>query len=466
MIPKSNAMLHVFDNNLSTDCSHTSRRDFLKVGLGSFAGLAGLQSTLAAAPLSIFKNKSVVLLFLCGGASHIETFDPKMTAPAGNRSVTGAISTAVPGIEFGSTYEGLAQRADRLAVVRSYAPHGISDHATAIKHTLTSGSEDSSSIGSRFARLRGANHPQTGMPTYCTLIENNETDSQYMEDRERMQVGSQPGELGQAYAGFSPFAQGPLRENMQLNMPLNRLRQRRKLLSSLDSMRRELDQTGGMEAMDSFHQQAVDVILGGGVQEALDLSQEDPRVIAQYDTSGFEVGWTKKRSSTLGERLLLARRLCQAGCGFVTVGSAGWDNHANGKHPNVFDGMNLLGRPLDKAVSAFLDDVRRVGMEDDILLVITSEFGRTPKIGNNCGRDHWPGINSLVFAGGGLNMGQVIGESTSKAEEPKTDPIGFDGLLGTIWHTLFDLSELRLVQSLPRDLRANIEQAKPISQLV
>src|SRR5690606_129065 len=121
--------------------------------------------------------------------------------------------------------------------------------------------------------------------------------------------------------------------------------------------------------------------------------------------------------------LLMARRLCQAGCGFVTVGSAGWDNHANKIHPDVKDGMELLGRPLDHAVCAFLDDLERLGMSDDVLLVITSEFGRTPKLQPNGGRDHWPGIDTLVFAGGGLKMGQVIGESTSRAEEPKTDRI-------------------------------------------
>jgi uncharacterized protein (DUF1501 family) len=208
------------------------------------------------------------------------------------------------------------------------------------------------------------------------------------------------------------------------------------------------------------------VILGGNVRQALDLSREDPRTVAKYDTSHFPVGWTRRRASTLGQRLLIARRLCQAGCGFVTVGSAGWDNHANGKHPNVQDGMKLLGRPLDKAVSAFLDDVEEQGLANDILLVITSEFGRTPKLDKNGGRDHWPGLDTLVFAGGGLRTGQIIGESTAKAEVPKSEPIGHDGLLGTLWHTLFDVGQLRLRPSLPRELLTELERVEPIRQLM
>ena len=463
-------MLHILDRDGSRDCGGTTRRDFLKIstiGLGGCAVPAWLTRHLDGAESPDFiKGKSVVLLFLCGGASHIETFDPKPDAPSDFRSVTGSIPTAIPGVRFGGTFEGLARRADRLAVVRSFAPHGISDHARAIKHVLTSGDPDGTSIGARFARLRGASHRDSGLSTYCTLIEPGESDSQYREDRDRMRVGSRPGSLGKTYAPFDPGGEGELKENMTLRLPLERLRGRRNLRHAFDRLRRDIDTTGVMTAMDRYEQQAIEVLLGGHVREALDLSREDPRIVERYDTSGFQVGWTRKRPSTLGQRLLMARRLCQAGCGFVTVGSAGWDNHANGKHPNVFDGMHLLGRPLDKAVSAFLDDVEEQGLKDEILLVITSEFGRTPRIGKNGGRDHWPGLNSLVFAGGGLNVGQVVGASTSKAEVPNTEPIGFDGLLGTIWHTLFDVGKLRIKPDLPRPIVAELERCQPIRELV
>lgn len=458
------------DQQYQHDCSGASRRDFLRIGalgLGGWSLPQLLAARANAAPGSDpFRGKSIVVLFLCGGVSQHETFDPKSAAPAEFRCTTGTIQTAIPGVEFGSVYEGLARRADRLAVVHSFAPHGIADHAKAIKHVLTSGSDDGTSIGSRFARFRGPSHPRTGMPSYATLIEDGETDEQYLEDRDRMRVGSRPGGLGLACAPFTPGTGGEISDSMSLSLPVARLNERRELLASFDRFRRQADQNGVMDGMNSFERQAFEVILGGNVRKALDLSHEDPRTEAQYDTSKFQVGWTRKRASTLGQRLLMARRLCQAGCGFVTVGSAGWDNHANGKHPNVHDGMKLLGRPLDKAVSAFLDDLEEQGLSDDILLVITSEFGRTPKLDKNGGRDHWPGLNTLVFAGGGLRTGQVIGESTNKAEVPKSEPIGYDGLLGTLWHTLFDVGQLRLRPGLPRELLTELERVEPIRQLV
>lgn len=463
-------MLNLFDSASSRDCSGLSRRDFLQIGsltLGGL-GLSSLFSTRvgAAETNSVYKNKSIVLLFLCGGASHIETFDPKMTAPDGFRSVTGEVKTAIPGVTFGSTYSGLAARAKKLAVVRSFAPHQISDHAKAIRHVLNGGSPSFTSMGSRFSRFHGTSNPETGMPSYCTLIQEHEPDSQYVEDRDRMRIGSQPGDLGKAFGPFDPGTKGQLNDSMKLSMPLSKLQHRRSLLQSLDTMRRDLDNSGNMQAIDRFQQQAFEVILGGDVRKALDLSNEDPKIRAKYDTSNFKVGWTKKRPSTLGERLLLARRLCQAGCGFVTVGYAGWDNHANGKHPNVKDGMKLLGQPLDKAVSAFLDDLEEQGMSDDVLFVIISEFGRTPKVGKNGGRDHWPGLCPLVFSGGGLKTGQVIGQSTAKTEKPKSEPLGFDDLLGTLWNTVFDVGQLRLVPGMPRELSQEIERGRMIRQLV
>jgi uncharacterized protein (DUF1501 family) len=461
-------MLRLIDSHSVRDCSRTSRRDFLQIGLAGLGGLA-LPAALAtqaqaSGDLRFLRKKSVILLFLCGGATQIETFDPKMSAPAEFRSVTGAIPTRVPGLEFGSTYEQLADRADRLAVVRSFAPHGISDHAQAIKHVLTSGHSEGNSIGSRYARFRGAT-TSTGIPSYSALIEENEVDEQYVEDRDRMKIGSAPGTLGKAFAPFTPVGGGELLDNMELQLPLERLNDRRSLLQELDALRRGLDQAEAIRGADLAQAQAFDVMLGGDVRQALDLSQEDPRLVERYDTSMFEVGWTRKMKSSLGERLLLARRLCQAGCGFVTVGFAGWDNHANGNHPNIEGGMKLLGRPLDKAVSAFLDDLKEQGLSDDILLVITSEFGRTPKLDRNGGRDHWPGLCPLVFAGGGLSMGQVIGESTARAEEPKSERLGYEHLLGVIWHTLFDVGQLRLKRDLPRELLAELEQVKSIDPL-
>jgi uncharacterized protein (DUF1501 family) len=172
------------------------------------------------------------------------------------------------------------------------------------------------------------------------------------------------------------------------------------------------------------------------------------------------------RDSTLGHQLLLARRLCEAGCGFVTVQSAGWDNHADGNNPNIYDGMNMLGPPLDKAVSAFLDDVEERGLSDRILLVITGDFGRTPTINKNGGRDHWSNLCTLAFAGGGLRTGQVVGKSARKNDIPASAPVTTTNLMATIMHTLFDVGTLRVVRGLPAKLARLVETAEPIRELV
>ena len=185
----------------------------------------------------------------------------------------------------------------------------------------------------------------------------------------------------------------------------------------------------------------------------------------KYDTSKHQVGYLKKRPSTLGRRMLMARRLCEAGCGFVTVGSAGWDNHGNGNHPGVHEGMQFLSPPVDRAVSAFLDDVHERGLSDKILLVITGEFGRTPKLEKKGGRGHWPGLCPLIFAGGGLNMGQVIGKSRGTADLPDGDPLVLGNMVASIMHTLFDVGQLRLDSGVPQDLSRLITASEPIPQL-
>ena len=166
----------------------------------------------------------------------------------------------------------------------------------------------------------------------------------------------------------------------------------------------------------------------------------------------------------LGKQLLMARRLVEAGCGFVTVTSNGWDMHGNAFGIN--DGMPLLGSAVDKAASAFIEDLDQRGMLDDVLFVITGEFGRTPKINNKAGRDHWGNLCTLAFAGGGLRLGQVVGSSDSKAGTPASDPVSSLNLRATIMNTLFDTAELRITDGLPTDVVNEIIAGEPIKQLV
>lgn len=463
-------MLTLLDSG-QKDCTGRTRRDFLCAGslaLGSFT----LADWLAAGdrPERPFvKDRSVVLLYLSGGASHIETFDPKMQAPAGVRSITGAVNTTVPGVQFGATFERLARQAKSLSVVRSFQ-HPIGGHEQAHVHVLSGGTDprgdqkNGFSIGSLVSRLRGPNDPRTGLPTYGLLTED-EIDAQYRRELGRVRDGSWPGMLGMPYSPFEPGAGGQVLSNMQLNIPARRFGDRGTLLQALDTWKRQVDREVRVRETGKFEEQAFDLLVKGST-EALDLSREDPRLVARYDTSHIQVGHKKFRPSTLGKQMLMARRLCESGCRFVTVHSAGWDMHADSNNPGMLRGMDMLGRTMDQAVSAFLEDVENRGLSDKILLVITGDFGRTPKINKRGGRDHWARLGTLAFAGGGLAAGQVVGKSTRDAGEPASDPIQPSHLLGTVLHCLFDIGELRLESQFPRALMQQVESAQPIRQLV
>ncbi len=468
-------MLTLYSAHESRNCAGVSRRDFLRagtLGLGGWTlgGLLGLKSQLhAAAGASDFiRDKAVVLLFLSGGASHIETFDPKMQAPDGVRSATGEVKTTIPGVTFGGTFPQLAKHAHRLAIVRSFQ-HPVGDHEKAIRHVLTGGTSGDGketsgfSMGSAYTRLRGANHPATGMPTYG-LLQSDEIDPQYRSEKKRVEVGSAPGHLGVSYGPFDPAGGGPTVQNMRLRLTEARLGDRRGLLRSLDRMKRGADSNGSLVGYDRFEEQAFQLILGGATQ-AFDLTKEDPPLVQRYDTSGYLVGHQKFMPCQLGRHLLMARRMCEAGCGFVTIHSAGWDMHADSNNPGIHGGMEMLGRPLDKALSAFLEDVESRGLSEKILLVITGDFGRTPKINAHGGRDHWTKLCTLAFAGGGLKMGQVIGDSDRAAAAPAGDPVGTSHLMCTLLHALFDVPQLRLQTGLPREIMEFVDRGDPIGQL-
>lgn len=453
------------------DCGGVGRRDFLRLGA---LGLGGLslpwlfrQEALAATLRDHAKDKSVVLLFLCGGPSHIETFDPNMDAPAPVCSLTGEVRTSMPGVTFGATFPKIARLAHRLAVVRSYSPHVITDHAKAIRHVLTAGDPAGlrASLGAVAARFHGRSLAPNGTPLFTQLFDK-EVDSQYMEDEERMRSSNASGLLGAECAPFDPMGGGEINNDMQLGIPVERLEDRRQLHKALDRFSRALDGSGRMEAFDQFHEQAVQVILGGAVRKALDLSKEEPRLLERYDTSRYETGWLTRSRSTLGRRLLMARRLVEAGCRFVTVGMAGWDNHGNDNHPGVVDGMRRLGAPLDHALSVFLEDVHSRGLDEKLLFVVTGEFGRTTKIQGKGGRDHWPGLCALALAGGGLKTGQVIGRSQRTGDYPATEPIRLENLVATLFHTLFDVGRLRIDPRIPKELVDLVERAEPIRELL
>ena len=355
-----------------------------------------------------------------------------------------------------------------MAVVRSFQ-HPIGGHVDAIVHVLTGGTDETGrgekgySMGSLYSRLRGTNHPRTGMPTYA-LLNSQEVDGQYRNEKGRVEKGSRPVELGASYLPFNPGIKGTATENMKLKIDPGRFDNRRELLNSLDMLKQQMDVAGKLQSLDEYQEQAYNLVLGTA-SEAFDLSKEDPKTVERYNTSRFRVGKKVFRDSQLGRHMLTARRLIESGCGFITVHSAGWDMHADGNNPGIVAGMEMLGRPVDKAVSAFLDDLKQRGLDQKVLLVITGDFGRTPTINKRGGRDHWPRLCTLAFAGGGLKTGQVVGQSERKNDVPLTEPISPSQMMMTIMHTLFDVGKLRLASNIPGDLNRMFSQEEPIPEL-
>jgi len=464
-------MLSFFDSS-----GRHGRRDFLRVGGLALGGLSlpGLLAARAAAAGrdSAVKNKSVIFLFMHGGPSQIETFDPKMTAPAGVRSATGELATCIPGVTLGGTFEKLAPLADKFSIVRSFKT-GNGNHD--IKPVVC-GDTIGANIGSLYARVAGTNDPETGMPRNAALYPR-AVDPETMPQILNFGDFASTGTLGNAYAPFIPGGGGSLQESMKLAIPRDRLDDRKTLLSTLDRIERNADASGELSGLDRFQQQAFDTIIGG-VADAFDLSKEDSATIARYDTAPLvrpdqiSTAWKNyeryvDNAKSLGKLLLLARRLCESGCGFVTVTTNFvWDMHSDQNNAGVEEGMQYMGVPFDHAVSAFLQDVEARGLGDDILLVCCGEMGRTPKINARGGRDHWGGLAPLLLSGGGLNSGQVIGQSTRDAGEPATEPVTIKNLVATIMHTLLDVGQVRTMSNVPADVARVITGPEPIRELI
>jgi len=241
---------------------------------------------------------------------------------------------------------------------------------------------------------------------------------------------------------------------MQMQIEPERFDDRRQLLGQLDQLRRQADTVRAWDSMDKLQQQAFDLVLRGVVQ-AFDITKEDPKTIEKYDTSKLfrledVTRWydMKRASNLLGKQMLLARRLIESGVGFVTVSDCGWDMHSNSNSPKNLGGMNFLGPQVDHAVPAFRTDLQERGLSEKVLLIVTGEMGRSPRRNRDGGRDHYGNLTPLLLAGGGLRMGQVIGESDRHAAMPAADPQTPANLLATVMHTMLDLVEVRAQSNL------------------
>jgi len=462
-------MFSISDIESAHDCSGFSRRDFLRVG--ALGGLT-LPSLLAAKSKLPTNDVSVVLLFLSGGPPHIEFFDPKMTAPVEFRSVTGEIKTNIPGVTFGGTFPKLAKMTDKFSIVRSYASRNSGHKYDPV---TVAGNPLKASMSALYSRVVGTNHPATGMPTNTLVLPEAIDPSLKLNgnfETQALPTLTQGGDLGKSFQAFNPAGGGDVNQDMRLSIKPERLTDRRGLLSSIDSLRRDIDASGTLESADRYQQQAFETITRGAA-DAFDWTKEAAKTIARYDTRPLfdqkklqKYHDMKRASNLLGLQLLMARRLCERGAGFVTVSDCGWDYHANNNSPKRMAGIWPMGGQVDHAVSAFIEDVHARGLSQKILLVVTGEMGRTPRINKNGGRDHYGNLTTLLISGGGLEMGQVIGASDRHAAEPSTRPYHPRHLMSTIMHTLFDIGQLRVTAGIPKPIIDTIAAGEPIRELV
>ncbi|HIL71304.1 MAG TPA: DUF1501 domain-containing protein, partial [Verrucomicrobia bacterium] len=389
-------MLSILENSSSEFCDGMSRRNFLKIGGLALGGLS-LPEILKAESTSKGgkTQKSLIMIFLPGGPPHQDMFDLKMDAPSGIRGEFQPIRTNVPGIHICELFPRLARLMDKLAIIRS----------------VTGASGDHDAYQCMTGHPPRKNLPPGGWPSIGSVVSHQQGP---VNDSIPPFIGLAPkmgemrwadpgraGFLGPAYAPFQPNGAG--KDDLVLNgITLDRLQDRKSLLTSFDQFRRETDASGTMEGLDTFTQQAFGVLTSSRLAEAMDLEKEDPKLRDRYGR-----GSAKNRADggpKLLDQFLLARRLVEAGCRVVTLAFSRWDWHGR----NFKRGREDMPM-LDQGVSALIEDLYHRGLEKDVSVIVWGEFGRTPTINKDAGRDHWPRVSCALMAGGGIKTGQVIG---------------------------------------------------------
>ena len=439
-----------------------SRRSVLKAGLTGLAGLSLPQllrlraATSPTAP-AVPRDKAVILLWMTGGPSHIDTWDVKPDRPLENRGPFKDIPTKLPGVHICEHLPKQAAMMDKFTLIRSVDCRESNHEPNMVMQTANLAAEPRlnpkghlyPAIASIVARLRGPNHP--GVPPYVVLN---------LKSRSHVAWGG--------YAGkqFDPFVAGDSLRLFELpgGLTLERLQDRRALSRQMDHLRAQLDTTGQMEAMDRFGQQAYDIVTGGRAQAAFDLAREPAPIRERYGTHD----WCKQA--------LLARRLVEAGVSFVTIdlsnhsASGTWDTHGDNIPPygGIWNGLRPLLPVFDHLVTTLVDDLADHGLLDDTLVIAMGEFGRTPQVGtqgSTDGRDHWPYVMSMLLAGGGLRHGQVIGASSRDGGEIAERPVTPGDIAATIYRHFGVPLDATYLDHQGRPIRI-IEQGEPLRELI
>jgi hypothetical protein len=436
-----------------------SRRSFLKIGALGAGGLTLPRLLQAEASAGIRSSpKSVILIYLVGGPPHQDMFDLKPEAPKEIAGPWRPIATNVTGIQICEAFPRLASIMDQLVIVRSMVGNQTDHDAAQVFHghhpRKPAPSGGWPQFGSVVAKVQGgvdrATPPFLSLCYTCTHGPYNEPG---------------PGFLGSSLAPFRPM--GPSRNDMVLQgVTMDRLGDRRALLKSFDGLRREVDASGMMQGIDTFTEQAFGLLTSSRLAEALDLSREDPRVVARYGTGDPTVFMDGNGAPRVPQSLLMARRLIEAGARVVTLNYSKWDWHG-GANNSIFKREAEDFPVFDQCVSALVEDLHQRGLDQDCTVVIMGEFGRTPRISAQVGRDHWPQVNCALLAGGGMKTGQVIGATDRIAGDAVARPVTFDELFATLYSNLgIDLKQTTIqdLNGRPQYLVEN--NAEPLKELV
>jgi hypothetical protein len=408
-------------------CDGVSRRSFLKIGTFVFGAtslsLADIFRAEAKAGVAGTRHKSVINIFLGGGPPHQDTWEIKTEAPSEIRGEFKPIATRVPGIQIGETFPQIAARMDRCAVIRSIVGatggHDAFQCMSGWPHSSMRTMGGRPSLGAVAAKVQGPVDPS--VPSFVGLA----APTKHL-------PWSDPGETGFLGATYAPFKpDGPGMANLTLRgTSLEQLGDRKRLLSSFDGLRRELDASGVYGVADALTERALGVLTSSRLLEALDLSKESARVRERYG-DGKPYKYQYDGAPTVNDQLLMARRLVEAGVRVVTLSYGRWDSHGQN-----FDLVRDHGGKLDQGLSALLDDLEVRGLLDDVTVIAWGEFGRTPRINKGAGRDHWPQVSCALLAGGGMRTGQAIGATNRLGEYAKERPVHFGEVFATLYHNL------------------------------
>jgi uncharacterized protein (DUF1501 family) len=431
-----------FDNRLLSQSSRSSRREFLRLGLAGLGSLslADLLRLRAQAGSSKAGRTALILVWLRGGASHLETYDPKPLASSEYRGPYHPISTRVPGLQICELLPRQAQIAQRFTILRSMA-HTGGGHPAGSLQLLSGDPAAQDKLKPEFPDCMAVAHylrsdTTRKIPNYVSVNGIHSYDNFTI---------AGPAYLGTAY---EPFRVTGDPNNPQFEIPnialrdpreTERLQGRIELRKGLDKLSRKLDQLGTMQALDAFELQAANLLTSSAARRAFDLTQEDPKLRDRYGRNAW------------GQQCLMARRLVEAGVELITTTFDGplcgrvanWDDHAVNHH--VFEAIQFRAPAYDQAVSALIEDVYQRGLDEKVMVIVTGEFGRTPRISYAAdsgsgrmqpGRDHWPAANSMLFAGGGIRTGQVIGATDSRGEHVVERRVGPGDFLATVYRHL------------------------------